>query len=224
MNSSIFSVLFSGIMIFAPVSGYIIQYKKFQKRESCEGFNMLVCFILLVANILRCFFWFGKQFDIVLLLQSLVMIVAQLILLEMCVRLRPSTLSLRQKKFSDFKWGEFWDWDDFSSYIVFLLCLVASLTLLTFTLQRWQSPFTEFIGFLSLAVEAILGIPQLYTNQRRRSTTGLSFELIATWFAGDTFKTFYFVRTEAPLQFVFCGIFQLLVDLAIFYQIFSFNH
>lgn len=81
--------------------------------------------------------------------------------------------------------------------------------------------FVEILGFLSLSIEATLGLPQLYKNYVTNSTQGLSMELIASWFIGDSFKTFYFLISGAPVQFLFCGVFQLAVDIAITYQLYS---
>jgi hypothetical protein len=42
--------------------------------------------------------------------------------------------------------------------------------------------------------------------------------LVLSWFAGDAFKTVFFLTRGAPIQFTLCGIIQLLVDLCITYQ------
>ena len=44
-------------MIFGGVVPYIPQYRKIRKTRDCEGFSVYVCLVLLVANILRIFFW-----------------------------------------------------------------------------------------------------------------------------------------------------------------------
>ena len=41
------------------------------------GFSRDVCAILLIANITRCFYWLGDRFELALLIQSLLMIMAQ---------------------------------------------------------------------------------------------------------------------------------------------------
>jgi hypothetical protein len=81
--------------------------------------------------------------------------------------------------------------------------------------------YVEILGFLSLSIEATLGLPQLYKNYVTNSTQGLSMELIASWFVGDAFKTVYFLISGAPVQFIFCGVFQLIVDVAITYQLYA---
>ena len=45
-----------------------------------------VCLVLLLANSMRIFFRYGKVYEDALLLQSLIMIIAMIILTELCVR------------------------------------------------------------------------------------------------------------------------------------------
>jgi uncharacterized protein with PQ loop repeat len=44
-------------MIVGPCLGYIIQCHKIYKENNAEGFSPYVCLILLIANILRVFWW-----------------------------------------------------------------------------------------------------------------------------------------------------------------------
>ena len=48
------------IMIFVPSIGYFFQALKFKQTKSTKGFAKFLCFLLLLANILRIFFWLGK--------------------------------------------------------------------------------------------------------------------------------------------------------------------
>lgn len=59
----------------------------------------------------------------------------------------------------------------------------------------------------------------MLSNIRTKSVKGLSFFMIFTWFAGDLFKTIYFIMEKQPLQFVMCGCIQLTVDIIIVIQI-----
>jgi uncharacterized protein with PQ loop repeat len=78
--------------------------------------------------------------------------------------------------------------------------------------------FTEVIGTFALLIEATLAMPQLLQNYRNRSTRGLRPELVGAWALGDAAKTILFVGRRAPMQFIVCGIVQLVVDFGIFYQ------
>ncbi len=79
---------------------------------------------LLIANILRIEFWFGKHFETPLLVQSIVMIICMLVMLELCIRVHSKSLRhhlpVNQqkeiivdgsvKKFTDFQIDYFWRW------------------------------------------------------------------------------------------------------------------
>ena len=46
-----------GSMVFGGVVPYIPQYRTINRTKDAEGFSTFVCFVLLMANILRIFFW-----------------------------------------------------------------------------------------------------------------------------------------------------------------------
>lgn len=48
-------------------------------------------------------------------------------------------------------------------------------------------------------------------------------ELVLTWFAGDAFKTAFFIIRQAPPQFILCGVIQLIVDVLITIQMRVYN-
>lgn len=109
---------------------YIPQYLIIKRKQNAEGFSNYVCLTLLVANIIRIEFWFGKHFEIPLLLQSIVMIICMLVMLEIWTRVH--ALSLRrqmdteegvlgskeqltdelfmERRFTDFQVDYFWRW------------------------------------------------------------------------------------------------------------------
>lgn len=82
------SVVCSTAVIFGGIIPYIPQYLKIKSSNSSEGFSPYVCLTLLLANILRIAFWFGHHFELPLLIQSFVMIIGMLALMEICVRVR----------------------------------------------------------------------------------------------------------------------------------------
>lgn len=84
--------------------------------------------------------------------------------------------------------------------------------------------YFEVIGYLSLMTEACLGLPQLISNYKKKSTKGLSTSLIAGWLVGDILKTVYFIIKEEPTQFVMCGELQILIDVLIVLQINMYTH
>ncbi|KAN0050607.1 hypothetical protein ACTA71_003742 [Dictyostelium dimigraforme] len=285
------SIITSALFIFAPVIGYVSQYRDIQRTSNSEGFSTRVCLILLLSNILRCYFWIGKQFDITLLYQSIVMIIAQLLMLHLCISIKSresvtNSKSRRSNKQFNFQttttktnipniktsnitididnnsdenknnnnnnknndennnkneneiitttksnntknyyiflnsgyFQNFWEWDNFSAYAIFLGGYSAFFLLLT-TVYLYSPSYFEYLGTLSLTIESILGLPQLIQNYKKRSTKGLSLVLISSWFIGDLFKTLYFYIKDQPSQFIFCGTVQLIIDILISLQI-----
>ncbi|RXW23960.1 hypothetical protein EST38_g1882 [Candolleomyces aberdarensis] len=169
----------------------------------------------LIANITRCFFWLGERFEFALLMQSILMIAAQLALLYICIlyrpRLSPEALGGSSRPLS------FWQWPNYSQYIEFLAGLILCLAILFLIFGR-SDIFVGALGFLALGLESTLPIPQLISNYRQRSLYGFRMSTLIGWAGGDAFKTVYFFMQHSPLQFKVCAIFQLSVDLAIVVQ------
>lgn len=85
------STLAALAMAFGAPLVYADQAWSIQKRRNSDGFSKDVCAVLLIANICRCFFWFGERFEFPLLLQSILMIAAQLFLLSLLIKFRPGS-------------------------------------------------------------------------------------------------------------------------------------
>lgn len=51
-----------------------------------------------------------------------------------------------------------------------------------------------------------------------------SIKMVLMWTSGDTFKTGYFLLTQAPMQFWICGFLQVCVDIAIMSQVYYYSH
>ncbi|OCF56459.1 hypothetical protein L486_06403 [Kwoniella mangroviensis CBS 10435] len=73
-----------GMAVGSPLI-YADQAYSIVKKKDSSGFSHDVCGILLIANIIRVFFWLGNRFEIPLLIQSLLLIISQLVLLAICL-------------------------------------------------------------------------------------------------------------------------------------------
>lgn len=47
--------------------------------------------------------------------------------------------------------------------------------------------------------------------------------MVLMWTSGDTFKTVYFLITQAPVQFWTCGLLQVVVDITILFQVYYYS-
>ncbi|XP_072426936.1 solute carrier family 66 member 2 isoform X2 [Chiloscyllium punctatum] len=175
-------------MMFGGVVPYIPQYRDIKRTQNAEGFSIYVCLVLLVANILRILFWFGRYFEPPLLLQSIIMIITMLVMLKLCTAVRvASELTTRRRAFTDNKDEEvktprkffldfdlqyFWLWSRFIDYIQCVLAFTVVAAYITYLLID-SSLFVETLGFFAVFTEAMLGTPQLYRNYENKSTEGM---------------------------------------------------
>lgn len=213
----------AGAMVFGGVVPYVPQYRDIRRTQNAEGFSTYVCLVLLVANILRILFWFGRRFESPLLWQSIIMIITMLLMLKLCTEVRVSNdLNIKRRSFSDFDLNYFWHWSKFTDYVQCVLTFTGITGYITY-LWLDSSLFVETLGFLAVFTEAMLGVPQLYRNYQNRSTEGMSVKMVLMWTSGDTFKTVYFILNKAPLQFSICGLLQVFVDMAILLQVYLYS-
>ncbi|XP_066149812.1 solute carrier family 66 member 2 isoform X2 [Euwallacea fornicatus] len=214
----------AGAMIIGGVIPYIPQYRQIKKTKDAEGFSLLVCLALLIANTLRVLFWFGKHFEYPLLMQSIIMTVTMFAMIHLCVQTRNKSelQQARRRIFTDFDAKNFWNWSDFQSYLDCMLVFTIIASLLMYLFIEYII-FVELIGFLAVFTEAMLGMPQLIKNYRSRSTEGMSLSMVVLWTCGDIFKTLYFILRDAPMQFWVCGSLQVTIDMLILLQVYIYR-
>ncbi|KAI6120504.1 hypothetical protein EDD17DRAFT_1894985 [Pisolithus thermaeus] len=195
-------------LVYADQAVSIVRKKHASLRDS-TGFSRDVCAILLLANITRCFFWLGTRFEFALLIQSILMILAQLALLYICIRYRPRS--------SPDMCGEsgrlfaFWQWPSYAQYIEFLagFILISAIAYLIF---GRSDVYISIIGFVALGMESMLPVPQFISNFKQKSLYGFRASTLIGWVGGDSFKsltnlqrrTAYFFVQGSPLQFKVC--------------------
>ncbi|KAJ8680710.1 hypothetical protein QAD02_016497 [Eretmocerus hayati] len=217
--------LASAAMIFGGVIPFIPQYRQIKRNVDTEGFSLYVCLALLIANTLRILFWFGHRFEIPLLIQSVLMIITMFFMVKVCVDVRNQQQITRQRDivlFRDFHTKYFWKWTDLPSYIMFMAIFALVGSVVMYFLVDVPI-FVETVGLLALLTEAMLGLPQFIKNFKHKSTDGMSLAMVIMWTLGDTFKTCYFIKRDAPIQFEVCGALQICIDLAILIQVYAYR-
>ncbi|XP_063376439.1 solute carrier family 66 member 2 isoform X2 [Cydia fagiglandana] len=236
----------AGAMIIGGVAPYIPQYRQIKRTQDAEGFSLYVCLTLLIANTLRILFWFGKRYELPLLIQSIVMNITMFVMIHLCVNVRKKNQIIRAReriftdqpdetarwleqhsgapsgekphRFYDMETKYFWAWTDFQSYVDCMLVFSVIGAAATYLLIEF-GPFVELIGFMAVFTEAMLGAPQIAKNHQNKSTEGMSLSMVIMWTCGDVFKTAYFVMREAPTQFWVCGSLQVALDVVILFQV-----
>ncbi|KAK0446646.1 hypothetical protein EV421DRAFT_1707355 [Armillaria borealis] len=185
MSPSWLSTAASIGMAVGPPLVYADQAASIIRKRDATGFSRDVCAILLLANITRCFFWLGNHFELALLIQSVLMILAQLALLYICIRYRstisPENFGTSTRPFS------FWQWSTYTQYIEFLAGFILLEAILFLILGR-SDVFVSLLGFVALGLESTLPIPQLISNFKQRSLYGFRMSTLIGWAGGDTFK------------------------------------
>jgi len=212
-------------IVFGGAVPFIFQYLEIRKRKSAAGFSLLVCLALCISNILRIGFWFGKQFELILLLQSIGMVVYMIPMLEISARMSRIVTPLSEQT-SIWKGNiirAFWKWDDLSSYIFTLLAF--ALVSGTVTYFFLDSPvYIEGLGTLSLLIEACLGMPQLIRNFQRKSTRGLSIKMVLTLAFTEMTNTAFYIVRRAPPQFWIFSSLQFIIDILILLQVYFYRN
>ena len=151
------------------------------------------------------------------------MISIHLLLLHVALTNRPPVPHLPFQPASSPRPFGFWQWRSPRPYWTFLTYFTATLLVLHAVLSpsRYFLPYTSLLGYIALAIEATLPLPQLLANYRRRGCRGFRVSVIANWIIGDTFKMWFFFASSAgavPLAFKLCGVFQACCDLGLGFQ------
>ncbi len=175
---------------------------------------------------IRLFYWLGARFDSSLVLQAVLMIGVQLLLLHVALTHRPSTSNSHNQAlhtpFGGMEKGkvqrgrpyDFWQWRSARPYWSFLAYLTLGLAGLELVLGRMPG-YSQLLGYVALAVEATLPLPQMVENQRKRSCRGFRPSVLGNWLLGDVMKMVFFfnARGSVPWAFKLCGLFQFVCDI-----------
>ncbi|KAF1969611.1 hypothetical protein BU23DRAFT_512739 [Bimuria novae-zelandiae CBS 107.79] len=204
----------------SPITSYADQIHSIHRTKSSAGFSLDIPLIMLVASILKVFYWFGAHFAPSLLIQALLMIAVHLLLLHVALLHRPPTTHLPFQPSVRKRPWDFWQWPSTRPYWAFVTYFALAL-LVVHLLLCWTSvfiPYTSVLGMIALTVEATLPLPQLLANYQRRGCKGFRPSVIANWIVGDTFKMWFFFASPSgsvPWAFKICGIFQAVCDLGL---------
>jgi hypothetical protein len=195
------------------------------RSRSSAGFSLDIPLIMLLASILKVFYWFGSHFSTSLLIQAVLMIFVHILCLHVALTNRPaaSTLPFQGEHKAAKRPYDFWQWRNARPFWSFLTWFAGALLVahLLVSMTRWFVPYTDVLGAVALTIEATLPLPQLWSNYQRRGCKGFRPSVIANWVIGDTFKMWFFFASSngaVPWAFKACGIFQATCDLGLALQ------
>ncbi|KAI9880914.1 MAG: hypothetical protein M1830_009982 [Pleopsidium flavum] len=213
-------------LIVSPLTSYADQIYSIHRTRSSTGFSLDIPLIMLVASLLKVFYWFGARFDASLLIQACIMIGVQIVLLKVALEHRPPPSikgGIEGMPFVGAREGEmgvkrpwnFWQWRSPRPYWEFLTWFSATLIALQLLIGAMPQ-YQALIGYLGLAIEATLPIPQMLANHRAKSCKGFRFSVLANWLLGDVMKMGFFFFSDGakvPWAFKLCGLFQFVCDI-----------
>ncbi|EEH05398.1 PQ loop repeat protein [Histoplasma capsulatum G186AR] len=228
-------------LVLSPLTSYSDQIYSIHKTKSSAGFSLDIPLIMLVASILKVFYWFGARYSNALLFQAIIMIGVQLVLLKVALDNRASAGvrdGIEHAPFSGQKAGvigmnfsrpyNFWQWRANRPYWTFLSYFVVSLLVIHVVFQpiSRSEHYVALLGFAGLGVEAFLPVPQIISNQRAQSCKGFRLSVLGSWILGDAMKMgyFFFTGDSVPWAFKLCGILQCCCDCYLGVQYWMFGH
>ncbi|KAF1830192.1 PQ loop repeat protein [Decorospora gaudefroyi] len=202
----------------SPITSYGDQIYSMHRSRSSAGFSLDIPLIMLLASILKTFYWFGAHYSTSLLTQALLMILVHLLLLHVALTHRPPPPHLPFQHAT--RPYDFWQWRAPRPYWSFISYFTGALLVMHVLLSstRIFIPYTDLLGMVALTIEATLPLPQLRANWKRKGCKGFRPSVIVNWVIGDTFKMWFFFASssgQVPWAFKACGIFQAACDLGL---------
>ena len=217
------------LMIFIPSIGYFFQALKFKQTKSSKGFSKSLCLLLLLANILRVFYWIGKKFSLTLLYQSIIVIISQIYLIHYFLKYQDKSIKdiVPEKSILEqmTTWrdilnpSKIWNWDYELDYYKFIIFLFFIFSLICSFVGSQNIKFFEIIGTISVSIETFIEIPQIKENCITKNTKNLSGSMVLMWFLGDLVKTTYNIIYKSPMQMIVGGIIQNCEDIILSSQV-----
>lgn len=111
------------------------------------------------------------------------------------------------------------------NFLLYVFIILTVFELIFAPLPPVYTVYSNMIGYVGLAIEAILPVPQIVTNMRARSCKGFRSSVLINWILGDGMKMLWFftATTHIPWSFKLCALFQSGCDMFLGYQFFHYG-
>jgi uncharacterized protein with PQ loop repeat len=230
---TVYNDIMNFLIVIGPSIGYISQGIKFKINKKSKGFCLSMCLKTILSSIFKIYFWVGKRYNIYLLYQAILVLLLQYYIIifylkyseKDCMKLvqwqKNNKFSKTLKNFFDLK--KFWGWDNLFSFLFYSVVLGILIGFVCFIFGIHNKIFMEILGYIATGIDVFLGLPQIYTNYKLQNARSLSTIMIASFLLGDTFRTYYYVTTKSPFQFILCGFMQISINIILMLQIFYYR-
>ena len=230
---TLYNDIMNFLIVVGPSIGYISQGIKFKINKKSKGFCLSMCLKTILSSIFKIYFWVGKRYNIYLLYQAILVLLLQYYIIifylkyseKDCMNLvqwqKKNKFSKTLKNFFDLK--KFWGWDNLFSFLFYSVVLGILIGFVCFIFGIHNKIFMEILGYISTAIDVFLGLPQIFTNYKLQNARSLSTIMIGSFLLGDTFRTYYYVSTKSPFQFILCGFLQVTINIILMLQIFYYR-
>ncbi|ODQ46401.1 hypothetical protein PICMEDRAFT_28080, partial [Pichia membranifaciens NRRL Y-2026] len=206
------------IFSFTPLLSYGSTVLSIRRKKSSQGFSIDICGTMLVASILRMFYYINDPFEVTLLRQCFVMVFIQVILLRVALKYRNL---IRLFDYHYIRPFHYWQWRQPISFWKFLIGFVTFLSLVQIAFNGNEYLGITF-GSMSFMIESSLPLPQILLFQRLKHVENFKVILLLSWLGGDFTKISYlFYGTDnVGLIFIIAAFFQMSLNFVITYQFF----
>lgn len=161
---SLFDVIYSCLMLVTPFLAYIPQYRLIKRNNSTGSFSKLVCFFILLGSVSKIVFFFGEAYRITIFAQSIINVGLQVALLTAFYSIKEHKNKISETSLKS-------DNEIVSSTLSKSLALTFTMIVLFFYLDN--EILTQIIGSLAAILEAVVALPQLLNNYRKKSVKSL---------------------------------------------------
>jgi len=168
-----FVIIYKFLSVLTPVLNYFPQYLLMCREKITGTFARQICFILICSSILRISFWFRRNFELCLLLQSFMVLSLQILLLYKFIQIRlTNQKELLRNRGLIIHSGIMPKTSH--KLIRVLLPYIILLSVFAFVFKFVDSDFlTEATGSLASTLETLLPVPQIAKVWRHKSVRGL---------------------------------------------------
>lgn len=209
-----------GILIIAPIVGYIDQLVRMLKTKDAGTFRVESALILLTSNLLRFIYAWYRHLQDYLLGQSISIFVVQYILalLSLYYGNKPQHPFRGLKQLLMIHESR-----NISDFIVSSIVYVLVLLFLVRVGLLWFAPelFLEIVLLVSNIIDVFVSVPNFLRVVFKGDISGCSLVIIVQYLIGDVFKLLMYTFAGTQFAFILGAILQTTIDTTVAVGFFS---